>query len=107
MTAIGWSLVDAASRLLERPEREVVLGDLYEAGMGAWKGLLDVLGLVVRRQAALWQSWRPWLAGFGLALPASFLLMGVSLSVPADTISARGCCGTTNSSTRSCLERRA
>ncbi len=81
MTAIGWSLVDAASRLLERPEREVVLGDLCEAGVGAWKGLLEVLGLIIRRQLALWRSWRPWLAGFGLALPASFLLMGVSLSV--------------------------
>jgi hypothetical protein len=81
MTAIGWWLVDAASRLLERPEREVVLGDLCEADGNAGKGLLDVLGLVVRRHAALWRNWRPWLAGFGLALPASFLLMGVSLSV--------------------------
>ncbi len=81
MTSLGWPLVDAASRLLEREEREAVLGDLFETGEGVWKSLLDVLGLVFRRQVALWQSWRPWLAGFGLALPASFLLMGVSLSV--------------------------
>jgi hypothetical protein len=29
----------------------------------------------------MWKNWRPWLAAFGLALPASFLLMGFSLSV--------------------------
>ena len=28
-----------------------------------------------------WKSWRPWLAGFGLTAPNSFLLMGVSVSV--------------------------
>jgi hypothetical protein len=81
MTGLSWSLVGAASRLLGREEREVVLGDLCEAGGSSWNGLLDVFGLVVRRQEELWRSWRPWLAGFGLALPASFLLMGISLSV--------------------------
>jgi hypothetical protein len=35
----------------------------------------------MRQQADLWTNWRPWLASFGLALPASFLLMGFSLSV--------------------------
>jgi hypothetical protein len=39
------------------------------------------LGLVTRRQVMLWKSWQPWMAGFGVALPSSFLLMGVSLSV--------------------------
>ncbi len=81
MTGFAWSLVGAASRLLEGEEREVVLGDLYEAGTSSWSGLADVAGLIVRREAALWRSWRPWLAGFGLSLPASFLLMGISLSV--------------------------
>ncbi len=81
MTSVAWSLVGAASRLLEREEREAVLGDLLEADGSAWNGLLDVLGLIVWREATLWRSWRPWLAGFGLALPASFLLMGISLTV--------------------------
>jgi len=40
-----------------------------------------VLGLGIRRHAALWTSWRPWVTGPGLTLPASFFLMGVSLSV--------------------------
>lgn len=76
-----WSVVEAAAELLERDEREAVLGDLFEDGESAWRGLLDVAGLVVRRQAGLWKSWRPWLAAFGLALPGSLALMGSSLSV--------------------------
>ncbi len=81
MTGIDWSPVEAAAQLLGPDEREAVLGDLVEAGAGAWQGLLDVLGLVIRRESALWKSWRPWLAAFGLAMPSSFLLMGASVSV--------------------------
>jgi hypothetical protein len=77
----GWFWVEAASRLLARDEREVVVGDLLEAGESAWRALLSVLGLVVRREAQHWKSWKPWLAAFGLALPSSFLLMGLSVSV--------------------------
>lgn len=81
MTGVDWALVEVAARLLQRDEREAVLGDLVEAGESAWQGLLDVLGLVIRRQAGLWKSWRPWLAAFGLAFPGSLLLMGFSVSV--------------------------
>lgn len=81
MTRVDWSLVEAAAQLLERNEREAVIGDLLEAGEGAWGGLVDVVGLVVRRQGGLWKSWRPWVAAFGLALPGSLLLMGTSISV--------------------------
>ena len=81
MTRVDWSLVEAVAQLLERDEREAVLGDLLEAGVGAWRGLIDVGGLVVREQVGLWKSWRPWVAAFGLALPGSLLLMGTSISV--------------------------
>lgn len=81
MTSVGWSLVAIASRLLPRDEREAALGDLVEAGECALQGLLDVLSLVLHRQAILWKSWRPWLAAFGLTVPGSFLLMGASVSV--------------------------
>ncbi len=81
MTLAGWSFVETAARLLARDEREAVLGDLLEARKSTWSGLCSVLGLVFRREAAQWKSWRPWLAGFGVALPSSFLLMGFSLSV--------------------------
>jgi hypothetical protein len=81
MTRADWTLINYASRLLEPDEREAVLGDLLEAGDNAWQGFLGVLGLVFRREALLWRNWRPWLAGFGVAFPSSFLLMGASLSV--------------------------
>jgi hypothetical protein len=81
MTRTDWALVNYVSRMLSPSEREAVLGDLAEAGDSGWQGLLGVLGLVFRREALLWKSWRPWLAGFGVALPSSFLLMGASLSV--------------------------
>jgi hypothetical protein len=81
MSAIGWWLVDRASQALERDERDAVLGDLAEAGESTWHALLDVLGLVIRRQTVLWKHWRPWLAAFGLAVPGSLLLMGLSVSV--------------------------
>jgi hypothetical protein len=74
-------LVGFVSHLLEPNEREVVLGDLEEGGESARQSIFAILGLVVRREAALWMNWRPWLAAFGLALPFSFLLMGFSLSV--------------------------
>ena len=50
MTAIGWSFVEVAARLLEPGEREAVLGDLLEAGESGLQGVLDVFGLAVRRQ---------------------------------------------------------
>ena len=81
MTRVGWSPVDTIAQLLEREERDAVQGDLVEAGESPWQALLDVLGLVARRQAGVWRNWRPWLAAFGLAVPSSFLLMGFSLSV--------------------------
>jgi hypothetical protein len=81
MTGTNWSWVEVAAQLLERDEGEAVLGDLAEGGGSAWQGLFDVLGLVIRRHALLWKSWRPWLAAFGLALPGSLFLMGFSVSV--------------------------
>jgi hypothetical protein len=81
VTRAGWWGVEAAAILLEPRERELVLGDIAEMGGPAGRGISDVLGLAVRRQILLWKSWRPWLAAFGWALPASFLLMGFSLSV--------------------------
>lgn len=81
MTSIHWRLVEVLARLLKPGEREAVLGDLLETGEGGWRGLLDVLGLVIRRQSSPWKNWQPWLAVFGLALPGSLVLMGTSVSV--------------------------
>src|SRR5579859_5794245 len=42
--------MDIACRALEPAEREVVCGDLSEAGENGWLALSEVLGLVIRRR---------------------------------------------------------
>src|SRR5579871_5171927 len=66
---------------LSASDRETVLGDVQEAGESGARAFCSVAGLVLRRQMSLWRNWRPWLAAFGLAMPASFLLMGLSVSI--------------------------
>jgi hypothetical protein len=80
MNRIFWGLVDISSRMLNPEEREVVCGDLAESGEKGSRALRDVLGLVVRRQAALWTDWRPWLTLVGLVVPLGMLLSIVSKS---------------------------
>jgi hypothetical protein len=75
-----WSVVEGVSRLLPVNDRAAVLGDLTEANESHQQMLVQVTGMVVHRQLALWKSWQPWMAGFGLALPASLFLMGMSVS---------------------------
>jgi hypothetical protein len=74
-------MIELVSRLLDPHEREAVLGDLSERGASHWRDLIDISGMVVRKHAAFWHDWRPWLAALGVALPSTFLLMGVSFSI--------------------------
>jgi hypothetical protein len=70
---VCWRLVELVALALEPAEREAVLGDVAE--QGKFSGALrDVLGLVARRQAALWVHWRPWAVAAMLVLPSAFLL---------------------------------
>ena len=78
MSRFCWWLTDLMSRTLEPDEREVVRGDLAESGETSWQALLDVLGLALRRQSALWMNWRPWLVLVGLVLPLGVLLCLIS-----------------------------
>jgi len=78
MIRFCWWLVDRVSRLLEPDERAAVRGDLAESGETGGQALRGVLGLVVRRQAALWKHWRPWLALVGVVVPLGTLLSLVS-----------------------------
>lgn len=73
--------VELLARLLSPGDRESVLGDLAEAGETGRQAVLSVAGLLIHRQMAVLRNWRPWVAAFGLAMPASFLLMGFSVSV--------------------------
>jgi hypothetical protein len=74
-------MLEMAAYPLVPEERDAVLGDMIEAGETGAKALQAVLGLVLRREMLLWQSWRPWVAGLGIALPFSFPLIGSSLGV--------------------------
>src|SRR4051812_35799399 len=79
MNRMSWRLVNAISRLLQPHEREAVLGDFAESGETGGRALHDLAGLIVRRQAALWKDWRPWLALFGIVVPISLLLRDFSM----------------------------
>ena len=74
MNGICWRLSDIVSRMLEPGERDAVLGDFAESGETGRQALCGLLGLVVRRQAALWKGWRPWLAFVGLGAPIGLLI---------------------------------
>lgn len=80
MNRPGWTLADAAAQLLEPHEREAVCGDLAEYGADGWRAFREVLGLVLRRQAALWADWRPWLSLVSVVLPLGIILSHVSRS---------------------------
>jgi hypothetical protein len=67
--------VDLLSRVLEPAEREAVCGDFEESGESEAQALRDLLGLIARRQAALWTGWRPWLALLTVVIP-----LGITLS---------------------------
>ncbi|HTH54237.1 MAG TPA: hypothetical protein VL495_09815 [Edaphobacter sp.] len=79
--SLSSTTLDLVSRLLAPTEREAVLGDLTELHITGWSSVTGVLNLYLRRRLALWKSWRPWLAAFGLAIPSSLLLMGLSVSI--------------------------
>jgi hypothetical protein len=74
-------LVGRISRALQPEEREAVQGDLAELGMSGGQALRELLGLVMRRQAAQWTDWRPWLCLFGLTGLVSVMLTRISLSL--------------------------
>jgi hypothetical protein len=67
-------LLDLVARMLEPNERDAVRGDLAESGESGARQLREITGLAVRRHAALWFNWRPWLALLGLAVPLSLVL---------------------------------
>ena len=81
MTDLAWRIVEVLALQLTPAEREAALGDLIETRTTAWCGIREISGLVARRQLQLLDNWRPWVAVSGLALPASFVLMGTSVSV--------------------------
>jgi hypothetical protein len=94
MTRVCWRLVDILSLMLHPDECDVVRGDLAESGAAGSQALRDVLGLVVRRQAAPWMHWRPWLTLVSLVVPLGMLLSVTSRGT-ADGSAVYGCTQTT------------
>ncbi len=74
MNRICWWLVDKLSQTLDANERNAVRGDFAELGLIGFHALRDLLGLIARRQGALWKDWRSWLAVIGIAVPVGLLL---------------------------------
>lgn len=74
-------LLDKLSVTLEPELREAVLGDLEELNISTVHAICELLGLLLRRQAKPWTSWRPWLALFGIVCPITWLLTNLSSAV--------------------------
>jgi hypothetical protein len=66
-------LIQLLARLLDASECEAVLGDLAESNRTGARALRDVIGLVARRQAALWKQPWAWVA-LALAVPIGWWL---------------------------------
>ncbi len=74
MTRLLWACLHHLSQWLEPDEREAVVGDLTETRAPLHDWLRSVGGLVVRRQVALWGTWRPWLGLIACAVPCGWWL---------------------------------
>jgi hypothetical protein len=83
MNSLSWRIADLASLMLEPDERAAVCGDLLESGESGPRALLGVLGLVLRRQAALLANWRSLLTLTVFVVPFS-LLLGLISRILAD-----------------------
>jgi hypothetical protein len=78
MNGVIWRIVDFLSQFLEPAERDAVRGDLAESGTSALRAFNGILGLVFRRQIAvfspLWEDWRAWGTLIFVVIPLSILL---------------------------------
>jgi hypothetical protein len=83
MKTLGWRLAELASLMLESDERAAVCGDLLESGESGPRALYGVMGLVLRRQAALLANWSSLLAFTVFVVPFS-LLLGLISRILAD-----------------------
>lgn len=79
---LGWRLVEWSANLLDQHERQAVLGDVAESGERWNRALGEVLGLVIRREAAMWINARPLLILVDVIMP-----LGLLISVNARFIS--------------------
>ena len=81
MNRICWWLVLRISQVLERDLQDAVRGDLAELNLNGEQALLELLGLIARRQMVLWKDWRPWLALFAIAGVVAVRLIHIALTL--------------------------
>ena len=74
----AWQLAARLAMLLERPERDVVWGDLLECRATGIHALREITGVVIRRQLEAWMRWQPWMALVAVAVPFGVLLAFIS-----------------------------
>jgi hypothetical protein len=86
MTRVCWWFVDILARMLESDERDAVRGDLAETGATCRQTIRDVLGLVARRQAALWKDWHPWPALAGVVGIGAMLLSELAFQFDGEIV---------------------
>jgi hypothetical protein len=77
-------LLDKLSHTLEPGLRNAVMGDLAELKVPERRAVFELLGLILRRQAPLWRTWRPWLALSGIVGPIGVLLSLISFGVVSE-----------------------
>lgn len=83
MSRICWWLTNKLSRTLPQDQQDALRGDFAELGLSGTKALWELLGFMLRQEAAPWLDWRPWLALFGVVG-----LVGVSLARVSFWVSA-------------------
>jgi hypothetical protein len=71
-------LVATLAGTLRPAEREAVCGDIEERADSDLRAITDITGLVLRRQAALWWAWHPWVAVFTIVAPVGLALSALS-----------------------------
>lgn len=80
-----WILALWLASKLDEAERQAVIGDLTESGESGSGALANVLGLMVRRQAATWKDSRLWIVLLLFLLPVSFALCDVAQGVAGES----------------------
>lgn len=71
-------LMEILAGTLRPAEREAVCGDIEERADTDLRAIRDVVGLVLRRQAALWCAWLPWVASLTIVVPVGLALSALS-----------------------------
>jgi hypothetical protein len=84
VTKLSRRFVAAIASTLEPHVREAVLGDLTELRVSLARTIYELLGLILKQEAQLWRTWRPWLALFGNVGAIGWLLSNVCLGVASD-----------------------